>query len=107
MPEHDSQGLPEAYPRTMREWCALTCRGSVVLRGLKFCLVVGAILIGINHGDAILAGELTRTSYLKMGLTVIVPYLVSVFSSVGAMMENGRAARDPTRTAFFTSPDSR
>ena len=94
MPEGDSQGLPEAYPRTMREWCALACKRSVVLRGLKFCLVVGMILIGINHGDAILAGELTRTNYLKMGLTVIVPYLVSVFSSVGAMVENGRAVRD-------------
>ena len=93
MPEQDPKGLPEAYPRTMREWCALACRRSVVFRGLKFCLVVGTILIAINHGDAILAGELTRTNYVKMGLTVIVPYLVSVLSSVGALVENVRLAR--------------
>ncbi len=93
MPEQDPTSLPVAYPSTMREWCALACRKSVVLRGLKFCLVVGMILIAINHGDAILAGELTRTNYLKMGLTVIVPYLVSVLSSVGALVQNARLGR--------------
>ena len=93
MPEQDPKGPSEAYPRTMREWCALICRKSVVFRGLKFCLVVGTILIAINHGDAILAGELTRTNYVKMGLTVIVPYLVSVLSSVGALVENARLVR--------------
>jgi hypothetical protein len=76
-------------------------------RGLKFSVVVGTVLIGINHGDAILAGELTRTNYLKMGLTVVVPYLVSVFSSVGAMIENARGARNSSKTAFFPGPDSR
>jgi hypothetical protein len=59
----------------------------VIRRGLKFAVVVGAVLIAINHGDAILAGELTGTSYLKMGMTVVVPYVVSVLSSVGAMVQ--------------------
>lgn len=49
----------------------------------------GIILIAINHGDVILRGELQPISYLKMGLTVIVPYMVSVFSSVGAIIEQG------------------
>lgn len=75
-------------PVTLREWCVLACRRTVVVRGLKFAVVVGAILITINHGDSILRGELDLTRYLKMGLTVIVPYLVSVFSSVGAIVEN-------------------
>jgi len=59
----------------------------VVRRGLKFAVVVGAILIAINHSDAIIRGELQTSNYLKMGLTVIVPYVVSVLSSVGAMLE--------------------
>lgn len=79
-------------PTTLREWCILACRRSVVIRGLKFAVVVGAILITINHGDAILRGQLDPIRYLKMGLTVIVPYMVSVFSSVGAMVENGAYA---------------
>jgi len=76
-------------PTTFTEWCSLVCRVSVVKRGLKFCLVVGIILIAINHGDVILRGELQPSNYIKMGLTVIVPYMVSVFSSVGAIVEQG------------------
>ncbi len=93
MLEHGTEELPTAYPRGWREWCELACTPSVVRRGLKFAVVVGAILIGINHGDAILQGELTRTNYVKMGMTVIVPYVVSVFSSVGAMAEGRRSLR--------------
>ena len=76
-------------PTTFTEWCSLVCRVSVVMRGLKFCVIVGIILIAINHGDVILRGELRPINYLKMGLTVIVPYMVSVFSSVGAIIEQG------------------
>jgi hypothetical protein len=82
-----------SYPASWREWCALACTPSVIRRGLKFAVVVGAVLIAINHGDAILTGRLTATNYVKMGLTIVVPYLVSVFSSVGAMIEQGRTPR--------------
>ena len=37
----------------------------------------------------ILRGQLQPINYIKMGLTVIVPYMVSVFSSVGAIIEQG------------------
>jgi hypothetical protein len=63
-------------------------------RGLKFAVIVGAILIAINHGDPILAGELTRTNYIKMAITVVVPYVVSVMSSVGAMLPESRPVTD-------------
>lgn len=72
---------------TLLTWCRFACEGTVIRRGLKFAVVVGAVLIAINHGDAILAGELTRVSYLKMGMTVLVPYVVSVLSSVGALVQ--------------------
>lgn len=91
MPVHSAEKPSSpAYPRNWREWCELACTRSVVLRGVKFAVVVGVILIAINHGDAIMSGSLTRTNYLKMGLTVVVPYVVSVFSSVGALAEHGR-----------------
>ena len=76
-------------PTNFTEWCSLVCRGSVVKRGMKFAVVVGIILIAINHGDLILRRELQPINYIKMGLTVIVPYMVSVFSSVGAIIEQG------------------
>ena len=87
MPGHDTRR--EAGPSSVSQWSELVTRRTVVMRGLKFALAVGTILIAINHGDAILAGELTSAHYVKMGLTVIVPYVVSVFSSCGALIESG------------------
>jgi hypothetical protein len=74
----------------MRNWLRLAFSGSVVRRGLKFAVIVGAILIAINHGDALLAGEITAGRTLRMALTVAVPYLVSTISSVGALLEQER-----------------
>ena len=57
----------------------------VVRRALLYAFVVGAILITINHGDALLAGHVSAERWWKMGLTVLVPYTVSTLSSVGAL----------------------
>jgi len=46
------------------------------------------VLIAINHGDALLRGEIDAGRLLKMGLTVLVPYTVSTLSSVGAILEH-------------------
>jgi len=67
-------------------WLAVARQRAVVLRACKFALVVGAVLIAINHGDALIAGELPPRRWLQMGLTVLVPYVVSTLSSVGAIL---------------------
>ncbi|MFU8828432.1 MAG: nitrate/nitrite transporter NrtS [Phycisphaerales bacterium] len=66
-------------------WLSVATRPSVVRRGLMYSVIVGAILIAINHGDALLRGEITLGHVLKMALTVTVPYVVSTLSSVGAI----------------------
>jgi len=73
--------------RVNAEWLRLALSPPVVRRALKYAVVVGAILIAINHWDALLAGDLPGSRLAKMALTVCVPYLVSTFSSVGAMRE--------------------
>ena len=73
----------------MKQTIALALKPSVVKRALKYAVVVGAILLMINHGDAILRGDLPPARLLRMGLTVLVPYVVSTLSSVGAMREIG------------------
>ncbi len=55
-----------------------------VLRALKVAMVVGPILIIINHHDAILSMELHRHLYIKIALTFLVPYCVSAYSSAQA-----------------------
>jgi hypothetical protein len=83
----------------MGEWFKLATQSSVVKRALKFACVVGTILITINHGYAILHGQVTRGRILQMCLTVLVPYTVSTLSSVGAMREMARKGRVGERAA--------
>ncbi len=74
----------------MRSWLALAFSRSVVRRGLGYAVVVGAVLIAINHGDALLRGDVDPARWIKMGLTVLVPYTVSTLSSVGALRATER-----------------
>lgn len=74
----------------MRAWLQIAKEPAVVQRSLKYAVMVGAILITINHGSALLHGGLTGGRLLQMGLTVMVPYLVSTASSVGAIQEARR-----------------
>ena len=69
----------------MHEALELARQPRVVRRALAYAVVVGSLLIAINHGQAILAGEIDRGRLLQMGLTVMVPYAVSTLSSVGAL----------------------
>ncbi len=69
----------------LRHWLTLATEGSVIRRACLYAVVVGPVLIFINHGDELLAGQISKSMLLKMGLTMMVPYLVSTFSSVGAM----------------------
>jgi len=69
----------------MRTWLKIACERQVVVRSLQYALIVGPILIAINEGDMILAGNITPVMVAKMLLTVCVPYMVSTFSSVGAI----------------------
>lgn len=76
-------------------WLALATSRDVVRRALGMAAIVGALLITINHGDALLRGDVDRARILKMALTLLVPYCVSTVSSVGAMraMQAGGAGR--------------
>ena len=75
--------------QTCRSWLRLALTPSVIRRGLAYAVIVGTILIMINHGDAILRGEVSAGRAWRMGLTVLVPYAVSTLSSVGAMRRAG------------------
>lgn len=74
----------------MRELIRIATSGAVVRRALGYALAVGALLIAINHGDALLRGDFDSGRLLKMGLTVLVPYMVSTLSSVQALRDMNR-----------------
>ncbi len=50
----------------------------------------GDVRDGSHHGDTILHGEVTPGRLVKMGLTTVVPYLVSTLTIVGVILSLGR-----------------
>lgn len=47
--------------------------------GLRTALVVGSLLFVINHGMALLRGEMSQERWISVILTYVMPYLVSVY----------------------------
>jgi hypothetical protein len=52
-------------------------------RSIRVSLVVGTILIGINHGDVLLRGEWREGFTWKLALTYAVPFLVATWGALG------------------------
>jgi hypothetical protein len=69
----------------MKLWISIAMRRDVVLRGLKVGGIVGTMLVAINQGDLLLAGNLPPDALWKISLTYCVPYCVSTYASVSAI----------------------
>ena len=67
-------------------WVSVARRPDIVGRSLRVAVLVGTILVGINYWDRILDGTLTGGDGIKMLLTYLVPYGVSTYASVSAVM---------------------
>lgn len=74
-------------PSIVREWLRLATLPSTVRRSVRYALVVGILLVGINHGSAILRRALGFERLIQIALTMLFPYLVSTFASVDALRE--------------------
>jgi hypothetical protein len=68
-------------------WLSSASHPATVRRALVTAVIVGVVLIAINHGSAIVAGQITRGRVFQMCLTVLVPYVVSTASSVATRNE--------------------
>lgn len=66
-------------------WVTVALSSQVVVTSLKVSLVVGTLLVLINHGAAIIQLTLTKGSILQIALTYAVPYCVSTYSSTKAI----------------------
>jgi hypothetical protein len=85
----------------MKQWLREAFEASVRKRALRVAAIVGSVLLAINHGDAILHGDISLDRVLRMILTMLVPYVVSTVSSVGAIRELREAEKtEPPRTEF-------
>jgi hypothetical protein len=83
---HEDSHLTAGTSSKTRQWLALCVTKNIVGRALITSLIVGTILILINHGDALITGQIDTIRLLRMVLTYLVPYLVSTTSSVSTIL---------------------
>ncbi|MCI2284407.1 nitrate/nitrite transporter NrtS [Colwellia sp. MSW7] len=69
-------------------WFSLAIEKNTLKRSLKVAMIVGTLLMLINHGDIIFSGEIQLHHILKILLTYLVPYLVSTYSSVESKLNH-------------------
>ena len=68
---------------------ALLCTRQVLGKALLAAVLVGSLLVSLHHGDAILTGQMTRRIVLKMLLTPLIPFCVTM---LGALLNSSTAA---------------
>lgn len=98
----DARAAPYGHrraPATMTvsrapRWIDLALRPTVVRRATRVSLIVGTLLVAINHGEVLLHGEIDALRITQMLLTYLVPYGVSTYAAVGALREQASAGAD-------------
>lgn len=72
---------------TFKQQIAIAFSWPVVRRSMILAALVGTILVAINHGSGILAGDVDSQCIVRCCLTMVVPYCVSTISAVWAHAE--------------------
>lgn len=67
-------------------WLDVASRREVLLRCAKVGLCVGTVLMLINHGDHLMAGEVEGLVLAKILISYFVPFSVSLWSSIQTVL---------------------
>lgn len=70
----------------MKSWFNVALRADVVRRSLKVAATVGTILALINYWDRLFPYSLDFNAWVKIAMTYCVPYCVSSYASVSAIV---------------------
>ncbi len=73
----------------MNAWLEIATERSVCSRAAKVALIVGSLLVVINHGDALITLDIGVKALIQIFLTYLVPYAVSTYASVEAIRSLG------------------
>ena len=72
----------------MSRFIKVALRPNVFGTALRVAIIVGTVLVLINHSSAIFSFALTKQNILQIILTYLVPYGVSTYSSVQAILQD-------------------
>ena len=81
---------------SLRRFAHHLFRRETVVRAVRVAAIVGPILTVINQYDVLLSLDFSLRLFAKVGLTFLVPYSVSSFSSARAYMDNETAVDTPS-----------
>ena len=81
----------------MKAWIRIAIRKDIWTRGLKVSLVVGSLLVIINHWNTLFLGKLTFREGIEIVLTYFVPYGVSTYASVASIR---KMEKESCRTSY-------
>ncbi|TDJ69300.1 MAG: hypothetical protein E2O35_01575 [Proteobacteria bacterium] len=70
----------------MKRWLHIAFRADIARRSVKVASIVGTILALINYGDRMLPYSLDANAWVKIATTYCVPYCVSTYASVSAIL---------------------
>ncbi|AUL97658.1 nitrate/nitrite transporter NrtS [Vibrio vulnificus] len=77
---------------TLNDFISTAKTPSILKRSIKVAAIVGTVLMMINHGDALFAGQVESERVLKILLTYMVPFCVSTQASVSATLAMRKSA---------------
>ena len=63
---------------------------SHALPAMKVALVVGTILMLINHGEALFTSSMTNQRWISVALSYLVPYLVSIHGRISSQVPENK-----------------
>lgn len=64
--------------KPVREFCLCLFDKELMPTALKVSVVVGSILFAINHGSALVKGQMNQQRWISGSLTYLVPYVVNI-----------------------------
>lgn len=65
-------------------------RGATVRTGVRVAAVVGTVLSAVNQGATIVDGNATVTTWIRVGVNYLVPFLVSSYGFLAARRVSDR-----------------
>lgn len=66
------------YSKILSEFGLCLVNKDMMPTALKVSFVVGSILFVINHGSALVKGEMNRDRWISAGVTYVIPYMVNI-----------------------------
>jgi len=74
--------------KAISEYLSIAFSREICTTSLKVSLIVGTLLVLINHGAAVFDSSVTTENVWQIALTYLVPFCVSTYSSVKVLRNN-------------------